>query len=124
VELSVIQSGEERRAYQMQKAEHQRTMGEEIIRTRFPKQKDFVRFVLRRDWAEVHRVPLKDNATRLPAAMLIAWCDAHLSDRWARSEGNEVYYFERLADATLFRLRWTGMVPDISATQQKEPNHV
>lgn len=86
-------------------------MSEQIYRTRFPKQRDFVRFVLRQEWADIHRVKLGDNRA-IDGKIISQWCRENISQRWSRSDGNEVYYFESLADATFFRLRWTGSVQE------------
>ena len=90
-------------------------MSEEVCRTRYPKQRDFVRFVLRRDWSDIHRVKMGDNKS-LESKSIALWCGENISQRWSRSDGNEVYYFESLADATYFRLRWTGSVPETAGT--------
>ena len=88
-------------------------MGEQIHRTKFPKQRDFVRFVIRKEWSEVYRVKLGENK-KLNATSIINWCNDHLTSRWTRSDGNEVYYFETIEDMTLFRFRWTGAVPEMT----------
>ncbi len=81
----------------------------EILRT-LPRQRDFARFVLKRQWENVFRVSLSSNTC--DGNELSDWCETNCVGHWSRSTANEVYYFEKLPDATLFRLRWAGMVPE------------
>jgi len=90
-------------------------MSEEISRAsseaRCPKQRDFVRFVLRRQWTSIFRVKVPAENRK---AIDIKWCRDMLHGRWSKSDFNEVFYFEDVQDATMFRLRWIGAIPENS----------
>ena len=75
----------------------------------YPKQRDFVRFVLKKEWKEVHRVQVSEiNRKAINSNTFDSWCKEHVSGHWSKSDENEVFYFESIEDAILFRLRWTG----------------
>jgi hypothetical protein len=106
-------------------------MSEFIYREHFPKQKDFVRFVLRKNWKAIHRVQIKSENRKLfiqspfqtmMAASINEWIKENIHGRWSCSEMFEVFYFEEISDATLFRLKWTGIVPELAEIKQEMKN--
>lgn len=100
-------------------------MGEQILRYEFneryqikykykyPKQKDFVKFILKKEWTDVHRVQISERTRRTIGDAFDDWCNENVAGRWSKSDGNEVFYFESLEDALHFRLRWTGQIPEV-----------
>lgn len=64
-------------------------------------------WLMGKDWPKFWRVRLPDTG-KLEEKR--AWCrDSILPTEWETNFGGEVFYFLKLEDATLFRLKWEGV---------------
>lgn len=64
-------------------------------------------WLMGKDWPEFWRVRLPDTRFSDEKEQ---WCRENIeANMWGKNFGSEVFYFVRLEDATLFKLRWEGV---------------